>query len=273
MGNLVRMPHSEVTATLEALDKEGVRPEELAKIRMDDSLLKKVAELLKSGKPAFERRKPFVRALKILGERRVFTPERVAEALNPLRKRAGLQPLVPPQGVAIPYSDEVLKKHVDGRWLLIYSYGLSLREQRQMVGTDTNQQPCFYKEWDWFLKSAEDHWAGKGVKPGWYLVSLEGRYGSQAWQSQEESIQKEFGSDYERADEHLMGEVCLSAYLINNGERPLKDFYHWGKALGSGGYRVHVGSFAPDGLGVGRCPPGVDDTPLLRVCLLRKFQK
>jgi len=270
MGNLVKMPHSEVTATLEALDREGVLPEELARVRKDDSLRKKVAELLKSGKPASKKKPAYlIRAIRILGERRVFSPEQVASALNPFRKRVGLPELVPPQGVEIPYSDEVLKKHADGKWLLIYSYGLSLREQRQMVGVDPNHQPCVYNN-DWWLKQKEDSWATKGVKPGWYLVCLEGRYGSQTWQSQEESIQKEWGQDYDRADEHLMGEAYLSAFLITR-ERPLGNFYHWGKSLGSDGSRVGVGRFDRVGLYVdGYWGGGYDD--YLRVCLLRKFQ-
>lgn len=210
-----------------------------------------------------------VRAMKILGSHRVFTPERVAEALNPLRKRAGLPELVPPQGVAVPYSDEVLKAHAGGKWLLVYSYGLSLREQRQMVGVDPNQQPCFHKDSTWWLNAKEDGWATKGVNPGWYLVSTEGRFGGQTWNQQEQSI-REFGESYERADEYLMGEACLSAYLINNGERLLENFYHWGKSLGSFGYRVGVGYFGRCGLYVGLWVDYSDDS--LRVCLFRKFQ-
>jgi hypothetical protein len=228
-----------------------------------NELALKVVRLIQEG--GFD--KSIVRAIKILGQRRVFNPEQVAKAFNPFRKQADLAELVPPQEMAIPYSDEVLKKHADGKWLLIYSYGLLLREQRQMFGTDKNQQPCFCSN-DWWLKSKEDNWATKSVKPGWYLVSLEGRFSNQNWPSQEESIRK-FGTDYERVDEHLMGEVCFSAFLINK-ERPLENFYHWGKSLISNGGRIAVGIFGRGGLRVDLCPPDWSGSLILRVCPLRK---
>lgn len=213
-----------------------------------------------------------VRALKVFGERRVFTPEKVAEVWNPLRKLAGLAPLVIPKGVAVPPEDvlqEVLKK--GGDWVLAYSYGPSFREQRQAVGSNINQQPCFNTSYRWWLKRREDGWAVRGVQPGYYLVDLQGRFGLQSWQGQEESIQKELGLDYERTDEHLIGEVALTTYLINC-ERPLENFSHWG-TLSSYECRVFVGLFDRGGLRIGSYYPGLSDCTNLQVCVSRKFQK
>ncbi len=46
MGNLVKTPHSEVTASLEVLERFGVRPEHLDRMRADMDRAKMVAEAL-----------------------------------------------------------------------------------------------------------------------------------------------------------------------------------------------------------------------------------
>jgi len=215
-----------------------------------------------------------VRALKILGERRVFTPEKMAEVWNPLRKQAGLAPLVIPKSVSIP-SEDVLRevRGKGGDWVLAYSDGLSLREQRQTVGIKAGHQPCFNASYSLWLEKKENVWAIKGVQPGYYLVDLQGRFGLQTWQGQEESIQKKLGSVYERTDEHLISEIILSACLIN-GERLLENFFHWGTlASGSYDYRVVVGLFDLYGLRVDGYHLDTSNYTNLRACVSRKFQK
>ena len=52
MGNLIRMPHSELHATIEVLDALGVEPEDFERVRQDRSLAEKVAEAFASAREA-----------------------------------------------------------------------------------------------------------------------------------------------------------------------------------------------------------------------------
>ncbi len=206
-------------------------------------------------------------ALKIMGNRKVLTADQAAKAWN--------QPV--PQNVPIRYSEATLRECAEQNrsagtdWRLVYVFGLSFREQRQMKGIDIKRQPCFYGlDWnDWWLKKEEDEWATPKPEPGYYLIDFNGRWGETSWNDQETEIRK-LGSDYERTHEAVVSESILSIYQTTQ-ERLLENWYHWGRNLDSCGLRVSVGGFVHVGLSVRGFRPGWAGGGWLRVCVSRKF--
>lgn len=204
-----------------------------------------------------------VRAVNILGNRKVLTAEQAAKARN---QKA-------PENASIRYSEAVLRECAEQNrtagtdWRLVYVFGLSLREQRKQVGTGLNG---FYNT-DWWLEKKEDGWSTEEPHASYYLIDFNGRWGMTNWANQEAEIQK-LGLNFERAHEAVVSEAILSIFQ-NTGERLLENWYHWGRSLTSYGYRVYVGCFGRDGLRVlGFCGPGWVGDDCLRVCLVRKFQ-
>lgn len=208
-----------------------------------------------------------VRALNILGDRKVMTAEQAALAW----KRSV------PENAPIRYSEDTLRQCAELNrtagtdWRLVYIFGLSLRDQHQLRGDNPNHQPCFYKNWDWWLKKPEDYWATQKPEPGYYLIDFNGRWGSTSWDRQEQKIAK-LGPSYERAHKAVISEAVFSSYQTYQ-EHLLENWYHWGRSLDSYGGRVSVGLFDRDGLNVYGYHPDWDDCDFLRVCLARKFQK
>ncbi|MCH7758757.1 hypothetical protein IID20_00130 [Patescibacteria group bacterium] len=75
MGSLIKTPHSEVTATLEVLDKLKVSPADFGRIRADKKLAKKVAEIMRSGRKIDAIFFPYQELRKIMGIENCFLPD------------------------------------------------------------------------------------------------------------------------------------------------------------------------------------------------------
>lgn len=176
----------------------------------------------------------------------------------------------------IRYSEDTLQACANenaeqGRdWRLVYLRGNSLREERLRVGDNRKRQPCFDKDYKWWLETSEDKWATEKFEAGYCLIDFNGRFGRTSWQNQEKAIQ-ELGTEFERAHEAMVTEAALRIFEAT-GERLLGNWYHWGRSLDSFGLRVSVGRFDSRGWSVYDYPPDYGDLDLLRVCLLRKFQ-
>ena len=151
-------------------------------------------------------------------------------------------------------------------WRVVYVSALSFPQQRQIVGTDSDNQPCFYDQ-DWYLEDSEKAWANGKPEAGYYLVDFKGRWNSTNWQGQEDKITA-LGEDYERADERVFSQGLLSIFKIS-GQRLFENDYHWGRTLGSDGDRVFVGLFDSGGLVVGHVHPSRSYS-ILWVCVARK---
>lgn len=203
-----------------------------------------------------------VRAISILGKKQVVTAEQASRAWGNQVS----------QNVVIPYSEEDLrlaaKQNRTGKtkWHLVYCNGLSLREQREIIGTDQSHQPCFYNN-DWWLNEKEDKWAKLSPSSDYYLLDFQGRFANQTWQEQEKAINKLGG---ERANEAVVAEAVFSIFKTYN-KRLSEDWYHWGSFLTSDGYRVHVGLFDYNGFNVDRRWSGNRHSDL-RVVLVWKFK-
>lgn len=185
-----------------------------------------------------------------------------------------------PQNIQLHYSEQTIQECIEANqrgenWRLVYTLGLSLRQQRDIRGTDKENQPCFYNN-DWWLDEEKQrcakknmaYWAAQIAEPNYYLLDFNGRFGSKNWNQQEELI-TQLGPKFERAHETIIAEACFSTFLAAN-ERLLEDWWHWGLLTDSAGYRVYVGSFDPDGLNVHRHWPDYS-VSRLRVSVARKF--
>lgn len=211
-----------------------------------------------------------VRAINILGANKVVTAQQRFEAFNDAYLAAVAKGEV---NQAIRYTKNILHGcaesnkagHTDFR--LVYLTGLSLRELREKIGVDKANQPCVYNN-DWWLKPVEDRWATEKPESGYHLIDFNGRFPRTRWDVQEQEIGKLV--NYERAHEAHVAEAIVTIFKIT-GERLLVNWYHWGRSLVSDGFRVCVGRFVTDGLGVGVVHPSVGSDDNLRVCLLRKF--
>ena len=193
-------------------------------------------------------------AIKILGKDKVVTFSEVCQAWG-----IGVSKIP-----SISFPEEVLQQaaaeneagEVD--WRLVYVFGLSLRQQRDLRGTDTK---------DWWLGSDEDSWAAKGAVAGYYLLNFHVQFTGMTWRAQQDEISRL--SDQERAPEQIVSEAMLSVFMTT-GQRLLKVCFHWGPSLDSSGGRVVVGVFDRGGLSVGDYHPGISSSSF-GVVLARKF--
>lgn len=181
--------------------------------------------------------------------------------------------IVLPQNIQIRYSEETLRQSIEvnkngENWRLAFYSGQNPRQMGQKIGTDRNNQPCFYDN-NWWLQDEEDFWADKNLEPGYYLLNFNGKFADKKWDKQEELIAKE-GVVYERAHDFVVAETVISNFNTHNEERLLENWYHWGEETGSNDNRVCMGSFGSRGFFVGFHSPD-DSDGLLRVVLSRKF--
>lgn len=182
-----------------------------------------------------------------------------------------------PKEVPLFFSEDALKKCAEENeqgmadWRLFYAHGLSLRQQREIMGTNIKKQPCFDKSFDWWLQPQQDSWATQATLAGYHLIDFKGRWPSTSWDQQDENVSF-LGDQYERAHEAVVTEGAFNFFLIHK-ERLLPNWYHWGRNLSSDGARVYVGFFGQRGWYVYGARPGYVGHDYLRVCLSVKFQK
>lgn len=187
------------------------------------------------------------RAIAILGKARVVT---LGEVTQKWRRALSEIP-------SVPFSEEVLGQCAkeneagDADWRLVYVLGLSLREQRELRGTD-NCKPCFNTD-TWWLEKSEDSWATKGVEPGYRLLNFKLQFRSMNWKEQRKAIAK-FCRNDKRAEEQAVSEAILSVFMVT-GECLLKLSYHWGISQDFADFRVLVGRFVSFDLVVSHCWP------------------
>src|SRR5690606_11996359 len=112
---------------------------------------------------------------------------------------------------------------------------LSLREQRDIIGVNTDSQPYFFKN-DWWLGEAEDTWAKSQPEAGYYLIDFKGRFKSSNWNDQNARI-ADMGAQFERADERVFAQALVSIFKTH-GERLHTGTVHWGRIEDSDGDRV-----------------------------------
>lgn len=173
---------------------------------------------------------------------------------------------------AMLFPEDVLRECAEANaqgadWRLAYIQGLSLRQQQEIRGWNRKKQPCFDPDVKWWLESQQDSWATRMVESGYRLYDFAKTFPGLHWQTQSEEIAKLV--NMERAEEQAVAEICFSNFLLNNGDRLLSGWYHWGHLQTSGGSLVYAGLFDRRGFVVydrwGDFPLG-----LLAVVLSRK---
>lgn len=176
------------------------------------------------------------------GQKRFFSADMIAEAFNRYRHPAfEMLPLAPPSQTSppcrglIPFTARTLRgraKNKNQRWLLGYSYGLSISELYLMFGHHHKESPSFcpckrcsiyYSRW------LNRNWSEQRGEAGYYLLDLEPRFTGFDYQEQNRRIVEELGVCFERAPLSLLVEAWFAAQLIT-GENLFK-LFHWGAGL------------------------------------------
>ena len=162
-----------------------------------------------------------------------------------------------PKDIKLRYSEAALREAAEANkrgenWILAYYTGQSLRQMRDSVGTDKDEQPCFKGGDTGWLRKKEENWAAKEIESGYYLLNFETQFNRVDWETQEEHIAA-LGSVYERAHEAVVAEAAFSNFYINE-KRLLEYRYHWGREFDSSGNPVFIGHFSLEGMGVDSLP-------------------
>ena len=127
----------------------------------------------------------------------------------------------------------------DEDWRLIYYSGRSIRQLNEIIGTDKDHQPCFYKyKQAWYLDKEQDFWADKTPDAGYYLINCMGLFPSLKYQDQEREIAK-LGNNLERTDPHIFTEAVMSIFKLT-GERIAQDWLHRSAISTAIGGRVYL---------------------------------
>jgi hypothetical protein len=251
MGNLVKeTPYSEVTATLETLDRFGIEREHLARLRSDADCAKRVAECIRGGSESSADLR-IVRA--IMGER-IFGPEDWAALYN-----ARLPKKIP----AFPWSEDVLNApcpfHRDKTVAethfaflgLAKLNGKSLTIMRWRELHPNSGQPRLYLNDPWYGRKTFA--TATTCEFRWYLMPLEIVPNSEYKNYQEQLTA--LPEDYEVPT--AIAEVTKDILAFRKTGTYVNP-KRYGRCLdvSSDGFRVDVGRFDRDGLCINDCWPG-----------------
>ena len=197
-------------------------------------------------------------AIGILGERRFLAADKVVAAWNKLvgehRTDRAVKPLKSPGSPVIKYSEAILEEMAaDPGWYVIYDPGLSLRENRAILGTDPARQPCHRRDNDWWwLSQREEPWAAAREKPDYHLLRMEGLFpldnAARDWDWQKKQIE-EMGASYERTPTRIIVNAIVSCFLLNQ-ERFFENTYNFGPEMDAD-YCFLVVHLEPIGLSLG----------------------
>lgn len=220
------------------------------------------------GRNPFENRRTLsiTDAMAILGSKKVIT---AVQAHQTFRITLSL----PHNPVWTRYTEQtlrecaVLNKSGQSDWRLVYGLPLSLREQRKIIGTDTNIKPCFYSN-DWWMDEKEDTWAKSTPTAGYYLIDFKGRFNNNTWLGQENQI-AQLGDAFERTDERVFTQALIALNKILD-PRLYAETNHWGRIEDSVGHRITVGNVYPGCFGF-FSEPVLNYTDRMFVCVSRKF--
>lgn len=188
----------------------------------------------------------FVRALNILGPERILEKSKVHKLWEKL-----YEPYENMFEEEILYSDKTLheaarqNKEKEASWYLIYIMGITLPEQRKLLGIEPQSQPCFRSGYDWFLEEKEGFWANK--KPTktqtHYLINFKD-FGTCGLPYPEQLKKvEELGPGYDVIDPHILAESIIS--IRKNTNEGIANFWtHRSSVLNSKNEHVCVGDFS-----------------------------
>ncbi len=205
-------------------------------------------------------------AADILGADKVLTAEAVCSVWG----------VSPPLDSSVCYSEKTIltcaaaNKSGKADWRLVYIIGQTLCRQREIVGVDKFQQPCFYNNNDWYLEEAENTWNVQPAEAANYcLINFQPIGANVNYGKQDLEIAKNF-SGCERVNPHVFSEAIISLFKLK-GERMAANWLHRSAVLRSDGSRISVGDFDDSGLLV-RNHHDADLCASLRVVICRKIE-
>lgn len=186
-----------------------------------------------------------VRAINILGKKRIISTR---EACGYWKKKMRVYETFSAEEIS--YSDKTLReaarqnKEGKASWDLIYIIGITLPEQRALLGIDPQSQPCFRPGYDWFLDETEKFWAEKETTKGdYYLINFKdfGTHGL-TYPEQLKKVE-ELGPGYEVVDPHMLAESLIS--IRNHTNENIANFWtHRSSVVNSKNEYVCVGDFS-----------------------------
>lgn len=219
-------------------------------------------------------------ASRLFGEQRFLSADRVVSAWNGLIDEHRTDYTIPSLELSgsqpIRYRQDTLEEAVrDPAWHLIFDPGFSLRENRAILGTDPDHQPCHLLGNDWWLSPEDEGWANEKAEPAYHLIRMAGLFSldnfSKNWDWQEDQI-REMGTDFKRTPTRVLANAQVSCFLLN-GKMQFQDTYVFGPELDSS-YCFIVAFWDQSGLNIGhwmRNDWGGYWVSDLSVCLTREF--
>ncbi|MEI7919345.1 MAG: hypothetical protein WCH65_03980 [bacterium] len=186
----------------------------------------------------------YVRAINILGNENVLTVQSIYRLWNipySLEERHTLD--------KIRYSEATLRKCAienkrhQASWYLIYVIGMTLPEQRKILGIDIKNEPCFRSNYDWFLDEKEKFWADKKPTNGDYYLINYHDFGTYFGTYSEQLRKVEaLGPEYAVLDPHIFMEATISR-IIKADSMPIYLWYHRSLVKDYKGDYVCIGCF------------------------------
>jgi hypothetical protein len=219
-------------------------------------------------------------ASRLFGEHRFLSADRVVSAWNGLIGERRTDDTVPPLELSgsqpIHYSQAILEEAArDPAWHLIFDPGFSLRENRAILGTDPDHQPCHLRGNDWWLSPQDEGWVNEKAEPAYHLIRMAGLFSldnfAKDWDWQETQIQ-EMDAGFRRVPTRILADAQVSCFLLN-GKTQFPDSYIFGPELDSS-YCFIVAFWDRSGLNLGhwmRNDWGGYWVSDLCVCLTREF--
>lgn len=241
--SLVKIPQSELNATLEKLSKLGITQAHFKRLRSSRKYAKTVAEAF-LGDDCAKISYDDVRA--ILGKD-FITPEEVSQARKltyAVTEYAYTDEQLQHLADTLPSEDELLWLRDNGFMLVAGpSIQMSLLEIRKL-----NNQLFYSKTEGWYANERETFARDENVDCEWLMLCKKPVANStnKTWNDQQKLI-----SEVEFVPS--AAEVCwaLATYKEVRGEYLLPSVYVRTSSVDADGYRVSVGSFDGGGLGVG----------------------
>ena len=221
----------EVTATLEALDEEGVLPEHLTLIRKNGSVRRRIADLIKSG--GYQPTTSQKLAREIMGKN-FFGVEEAVQHLGVKPTKAQLSALV-----EVLYTEAELRE-VKSTHVLVAVFPLSILDIRGKL-----KRELFYRHEDAWYNNQE--FAKDKGEVGWYPVRKTSvpNSTSKTWSEQQALLAQ--NEETPKAQEM----VCtIIGHFLATGERLFENVWVRCSDLASDGDHVCVGDFVRGGLSV-----------------------
>lgn len=150
----------------------------------------------------------------------------------------------------MPYSAKIFQQCAEENafgadWRLVFLNGWSFNQLERKCGSAQTEYPVSINPVDkWYHreKNQKNSFYYKIVKPGYRLLDFRGRLPDVNLTRQNFEISK-LGESYERAEEQVVAQACLSIYMIaSQKESLLSDWYHLGKLENLDGVHLSVGS-------------------------------